>query len=140
MSIIVSHSQTTFSSFIFGREEKGLVSALYNFCSTNPIFLGIYIWLLIGIKGQKRPIDWWEWCNHPALPAWSKAVQAFYGFYHQSETTHRSPRICRMKIIYVGCSPDRFSCRPNMKEEVVWLHETISTTLFMTSWLPMSHK
>ena len=38
---IVLHSQTAFSSFIFGQKEKGLVNALYNFCSQNPHFLGI---------------------------------------------------------------------------------------------------
>ena len=31
-TVLVSRSQIAFS-FIFGREEKGLVNALYNFCS-----------------------------------------------------------------------------------------------------------
>ena len=31
----------------------GVVNALDNFCSQNPHFWGFYVWLLIGVKGQK---------------------------------------------------------------------------------------
>ena len=43
--------------FIFGWEEKGLVNALYNFCSINPHFMGFCVWLLIEVKEQKRFVD-----------------------------------------------------------------------------------
>ena len=63
------------------KKKKGLVNALYNFCSQNPHFLGFYAWLLIGVKlkGQKRFVDRWEWswCNHPVLPTFSKGTQSF---------------------------------------------------------------
>ena len=54
---LVSRNHTTFSSFIFGWEEKGLVNTLYKFCSINPHFMGFYVWLLIDVKGQKRFVD-----------------------------------------------------------------------------------
>ena len=54
--MVVSRSQTTFF-LLYSDGKKGLVNALYNFCSTNPHFWGFYAWLLIGVKGQKRLVD-----------------------------------------------------------------------------------
>ena len=51
---LVSRSQTTFSSFIFGREEKGSGERPISFLFT---FWGFYERLLIGVKGQKRLVD-----------------------------------------------------------------------------------
>ena len=47
--VIVSCTHTTFF-LLYSDGEKGLVNALYNFCSTNP---RIYVWLLMVLKGRK---------------------------------------------------------------------------------------
>ena len=41
-----------FFSFIFGREKKGLVNGLYHFCSTDPQFLRVVNWSLIGVNQE----------------------------------------------------------------------------------------
>ena len=41
-----------FFSFILGQEKKGLVSGLYHFCSTDPQFLWVVNWSLIGVNQE----------------------------------------------------------------------------------------
>ena len=54
--MLVSHSQTAFSSFAFGREEKGSgeCPSYINFVLKIPTFWGFYAWFLIGVNGQEK--------------------------------------------------------------------------------------
>ena len=48
---LVSRCQTAFFFYI-GMGKKGLVNGLYHFCSTDPQFLRVVNWSLIGVNQE----------------------------------------------------------------------------------------
>ena len=96
--------------------------------SKSPLF-GDFIrgfWLVL--KGRKRSRSLWSGWWHRVITSLSPINEPFLSF-----NTNQKPRIKSPKSgdfenkNYIGCSPDPFSSRPNIKEEkVVWLRETNS--------------
>ena len=115
---IVSRRQTAFLLLYLDGKKRVWWTLYIIFVLQIPTFWGFYAWLLTGAKGQKWLIDWWEWCNHPVLPAWSKATQYFSVLQHQSEAMHKIPKQWGFwEKNYTGRSPDHFSSRPIKKKK-----------------------
>ena len=133
MDWLVSRSRTTFLLLHSDGKKKGLVNALYNFCSQTLHFWGFYVWLLNGVKGQKRLVDRWEWCNH-CQPG-QRLHDLFLSFNTNQKPNIKSPKSGDFESKnYTGCSPDPSSSRPNIKEEkAVWLCKTMEAKIILTS-------
>ena len=87
----VTFSQTTLS-FMYIWKKKGLVNVLHSFCSTNSTFWGFYMWLLIGVKGQKSLHSLWPGWQYRVIISLSPINKPFLSFNTNQKSCIKFPK------------------------------------------------
>ena len=125
---LVSRSQTAFSSFIFGREEKGSGERPIQFLfSKSPLFGDFMSGFWLVLKGRKRSRGLWLGWQYRVITSLSPINEPFLSFNTNQKPLIKSPKSGDFENKNcIGHSPDPFSSCPNIKEEkAVWLRETM---------------